>query len=1080
VDAARQKTATRAPAPAVAPPTPVASAISTRIQMQSITRVSSPHDPAEKEADATAKKIMRMPAPEVSSAGVGEGRIARKIRSPWIARFADSVPVIARKGEGPSTVAPAVASEIGSSTGSGSPLPSSSRGFMESRFGADFGKVRIHTGERAAKLNRRLSAQAFTVGNQIFFGKDKFRPESQDGKELLAHELTHTIQQGAAAQRSPDVAVSEQASPHVQRLGISDALDYFADKANNIPGFRMFTIVLGVNPINMSSVDRSAANILRAIVEFMPGGALITQALDNYGVFDKVGGWIEQQLHSLGVTGSAIRAAINEFLDSLGWSDIFDLGGVWNRAKRIFSEPIDRIISFVKSLASAVLKFIKDAILRPIAALAAKSPAWDLLCAVLGQNPITGDPVPRTAETLIGGFMKLIGQEEIWENIKKANALGRAWAWFQGALSGLMGFVQQIPGLFVQALESLEIADIVLLPQAFIKVGKVFVSFFAKFVSWAGNTIWDLLEIIFSVVAPSVLVYLRKAAGAFKTILKNPGAFVGNLVRAAKLGLSQFVGNFLKHLKASLVGWLTGALGDAGVYIPQAFTLAEIGKFVLSVLGITWPKIRAKIVKIIGEPAMKALEIGFDIVVKLVTGGPAAAWEAIKEKLADMRDMLMQSIMSFVQEKVVTAAVTKLLSMLSPVGAFIQAIIAIYNTVMFFVERLKQIAQVAAAFIDSISAIANGVIGAAANRVEQTMAGLLTLVISFLARLAGLGKVSDAVVKLVKAVQAKVDQAIDFAINWIVQKAKAILAALTGKKDKKPNNEALQNAVAEVKQEMAAKDATLSSVQAKLPAIQGKHQLTSLALVKDAEDRYHVKATINPTLEGPPGVLFTAEELAELDKVAAEYAAHVNKKEKERPGFKAAAMVDLEGFIKSGGNVQTGKMVESMAAPALDQLASEAGLTLIRGAYLQWVDASGSTIGGKGPELDFLLVGPKGVQEVASAKFKIGRVDISNDRAHLTDFQTLPTEGAPLVAQLTGGRFGKNKDYPLVARANVVSNLGTMSLSSFRATYLSQIPVQQIVITPLTPGPDQPGGLQLRVTRDELVKKTAELMRPRL
>jgi hypothetical protein len=55
-----------------------------------------------------------------------------------------------------------------------------------------------------------------------------------------------------------------------------------------------------------------------------------------------------------------------------------------------------------------------------------------------------------------------------------------------------------------------------------------------------------------------------------------------------------------------------------------------------------------------------------------------------------------------------------------------------------------------------------------------------------------------------------------------------------------------------------------------------------------------------------------------------------------------------------------------------------------------------------------------------------------------------------------------------------------MSLSSFRATYLSQIPVQQIVITPLTPGPDQPGGLQLRVTRDELVKKTVELMRPRL
>src|SRR3712207_8322420 len=49
----------------------------------------------------------------------------------------------------------------------------------------------------------------------------------------------------------------------------------------------MFTIILGFNPINMSRVDRSAANILRAMIEFMPGGNLITQALDNYGVLDR-------------------------------------------------------------------------------------------------------------------------------------------------------------------------------------------------------------------------------------------------------------------------------------------------------------------------------------------------------------------------------------------------------------------------------------------------------------------------------------------------------------------------------------------------------------------------------------------------------------------------------------------------------------------------------------------------------------------------------------------------------------------------------------------------------------------------
>jgi hypothetical protein len=650
---------------------------------------------------------------------------------------------------------------------------------MESRFHADFGAVRVHTGDKAERLNRQFNAHAFTLGNQIFFGKGKFDPDSPQGRELIAHELTHTIQQGGAVQRSPDRSVTQLGQPKVQRLGLSDALDYFADKANNIPGFRMFTILLGVNPINMSRVERSAANILRAIVEFLPGGHLITEALDNYGVFDKVGTWIEEKLSSLGITGAAIKAAIMEFLDSLSWTDIFHLGDVWDRAKRIFTDPIGRLIDFAKSLITEILRFIRKAILRPLAKLAEGTRGYDLLKAILGEDPVTSESVPQNADTLIGGFMKLIGQEEIWENLKKSRAVPRAWAWFQGAMGALMGFVSQIPGLFVKALQSLELADIVLLPRAFMKVAGVFATFIGDFIRWAGEAVWNLLEIIFSVLAPAVIPYLKKAAGAFRTILRNPIGFVGNLVRAGLLGLRQFAKNFLTHLRASLVGWLTGALSGMNVYIPQSFTLLEVVKFVLSILGLTWQNIRQKLVKVIGETAVKAMETGFDIVVTLVTEGPAAAWEKIKETLSNLKEMVIDGAMNFVKERVVQAAIEKLATSLNPAGAFIQAIIAIYNTVMFFVERLRQIAQVAAAFIDSISAIASGAIAAAADRVETTMAGLLTLVISFLARIAGLGKVSDAVTEVVNRVRQPIDRALDRVVEWIVSMARRLGAAVT-------------------------------------------------------------------------------------------------------------------------------------------------------------------------------------------------------------------------------------------------------------------------------------------------------------
>jgi Domain of unknown function (DUF4157) len=686
----------------------------------------------------------------------------------------------------------------------GQGLQAGPRQQLQSSFGIDLSGVRVHTDSQSNEANQALGARAFTYGSDIFLGSSA----SPADVGLLAHEVAHVVQQRYAplvqlssiANASPSdplerdarqaadavhqggraVVHEHLAEVHVQRLGISDALDYFADKAYLIPGYRLFTLLLGVNPINMSRVERNAANLLRALIELLPGGAIITQALDAYQIFERVGAWIQNQMDTLGISGASIRQALDRFLDSLSWRDIFHLGDVWDRAKRIFSDPIDRILTFARNLVSGILRFVREAVLRPLARLAEGTRGWDLLKAVLGQDPITGEPVPRTAETLIGGFMKLIGQEDVWNNIKRANAIPRAWAWFQGVLSALLGFVRQIPSLFISALQQLELADFILLPRLFAKLARVFGGFLGSFISWAGQQVLALLQIIFEVVAPAVMPYLRRAAGALQAIFRNPVGFVGNLVRAGIQGFRQFAGNFLNHLRRSLIDWLTGTLVGAGVYIPQALELREIVKFVLSVLGLTWQAVRGKLVRLIGDRAVAALEAGFDLVLLLVREGPAAAWEKIRETLGNLRDMVMEQIMTFVSNQVVQAAITRLLTSLNPAGAFIQAIIATYNTVMFFVERLRQIAQVALAFLDSMVAIASGNIGTAASRVETVMAGLLTLVISFLARIAGLGRVSDAVKNIVDRIRAPIDRALDRVAEWIAATARSAGRLIAG------------------------------------------------------------------------------------------------------------------------------------------------------------------------------------------------------------------------------------------------------------------------------------------------------------
>jgi hypothetical protein len=88
--------------------------------------------------------------------------------------------------------------QLAASRGGGSSLPAEVRSFMEPRFGVDFSGVRIHTGGESAQLNRSVSAQAFTLGQDIYLGEGKDDLESAQGKQLLAHELTHVVQQGGS------------------------------------------------------------------------------------------------------------------------------------------------------------------------------------------------------------------------------------------------------------------------------------------------------------------------------------------------------------------------------------------------------------------------------------------------------------------------------------------------------------------------------------------------------------------------------------------------------------------------------------------------------------------------------------------------------------------------------------------------------------------------------------------------------------------------------------------------------------------------------------------------------------------
>jgi len=135
-------------------------------------------------------------------------RLQRQYGNRYVGRVLDR----ASAGEGDGGMA-AVERSIDQLRGGGQGLDHGVRRQMESSFGADFSGVRVHTDARADGLNRTLSARAFTTGRDVFFRQGEYNPGSSAGRELLAHELTHVVQQnGDGIQRK--MTVSEPGDVH--------------------------------------------------------------------------------------------------------------------------------------------------------------------------------------------------------------------------------------------------------------------------------------------------------------------------------------------------------------------------------------------------------------------------------------------------------------------------------------------------------------------------------------------------------------------------------------------------------------------------------------------------------------------------------------------------------------------------------------------------------------------------------------------------------------------------------------------------------------------------------------------------
>lgn len=277
-----------------------------------------------------------------------------------------------------------------------------------------------------------------------------------------------------------------------------------------------------------------------------------------------------------------------------------------------------------------------------------------------------------------------------------------------------------------------------------------------------------------------IMGLLRQAGNVIRKIIKDPIGFLKKLLSAVKQGFNQFRESILTHLKKGLLGWLFGALASAGIEIPSEFSFKAILGLVLQIIGVTKERLRAKVAKLIGARNIERIEKAWSVVSTLVSEGPAGLWKQIQEYVGDLKETIISEAREWVITQIIKQGVLWVISLFNPVSALIRAIQAIYNVVMFFVERINQIMQLVEAVIQSVTRIVAGDIAAAANWIEQAMGRAVPLIISFLARLLGLGGISEKITSIIKKLQHRVDKAIDKALLKIVGKIKGVIGKVKG------------------------------------------------------------------------------------------------------------------------------------------------------------------------------------------------------------------------------------------------------------------------------------------------------------
>ncbi len=556
------------------------------------------------------------------------------------------------------------------------------------------------------------------------------------------------------------------------------------------PWYPLITVVLQEDPLTGKPVKRNGMNLIKGFAALHPEGEAQLKQMEESGALQKAANWVDKSIARVVAIISGLKNGFVTLWKTFSVSDLLYPVETFKTIYKLFSSPVSEMVSFALEVATMILKFIKDALIARLVKFARTIPGYNLVTVILGKDVFSKEPVERSAENIIRGFMGLIpGGEEKFQELKQSGVIGEAIAWIEGAIEELDLTWDMIRGLFTKAWNDFSLSDLATPIETFGRVMDLFGAPIGRIISFVGKVVIKLVEIALRLMGfPFELIgsIISRAQTAYEEIKKDPIAFLKNILKAVKQGFVQFFGNILTHLLNGVGDWLFGQLGDTGITIPTDFSFKSILGLVFEILGITKEKIFEKLKKKVGPEKWEKIEGMLDkamgvwsFVKDIMERGPIVIWEKIQEKLTGLWDMVISAAKNWIMTKIIEQVTVKLLSLLDPTGimAVVNSFIAFFKAVQSAIEYMVPMLEMMNSFLGGVIQIAQGNIKPAADLLESTMAKGMPIMIGFLANQVGLGSIGKKIKEIIGGIQAKVDEG----IQWMIDKAWKIGAKMLEK-----------------------------------------------------------------------------------------------------------------------------------------------------------------------------------------------------------------------------------------------------------------------------------------------------------